>query len=85
MRLIDRRTPSKPVAPTDDYEKLKSDMHKFVIDRIEDDKIIYDDNQKKLEEAISAYIRQYCRIYEATIDRETFMSLEKHLFAEPTR
>jgi pilus assembly protein CpaF len=82
MRLIDRRTPSKPVASTDDYEKLKSDMHKFVIDRIEDDKVIYDDNQKKLEEAISAYIRQYCRIYEATIDRETFQSLEKHLLNE---
>jgi pilus assembly protein CpaF len=82
MRLIERRTSPSKAEHSDDYEKLKSELHKFVIDRIEDDKIIYDDNQKKLEEAISAYIRQYCRIYEAVIDRDTFVALEKHMLNE---
>jgi pilus assembly protein CpaF len=82
MRLIERRTSPNKAEHSDDYEKLKSELHKFVIDRIEDDKVIYDDNQKKLEEAISAYIRQYCRIYEAVIDRDTFIALEKHMLNE---
>lgn len=88
MRIIDRKKPSskKEQAQSQhqdsDHEGLKAAMHSFVIDRIEDDKVIYDDNQKKLEEAISAYIRQYCRIYEINIGREQFVKLEKQLLDE---
>ncbi|WP_374973397.1 CpaF family protein [Spongiibacter marinus] len=82
MRLIDRRTPEGKQKPVDDYETLKAALHRFVIDRIEDDNIIYDDDSKKLEEAIGAYIRQYCRIYEVNISREKFDNLEKELLDE---
>ena len=82
MRLIDRRTPETKQEQIDDYETLKAALHRFVIDRIEDDNIIYDDDSKKLEEAIGAYIRQYCRIYEVNIGREKFDNLEKELLDE---
>ena len=82
MRLIDRRTPETKQEQLDDYETLKAALHRFVIDRIEDDNIIYDDDSKKLEEAIGAYIRQYCRIYEVNIGREKFDNLEKELLDE---
>ena len=82
MRLIDRRTPEAKLEQLDDYETLKAALHRFVIDRIEDDNIIYDDDSKKLEEAIGAYIRQYCRIYEVNIGREKFDNLEKELLDE---
>lgn len=82
MKLIDRRNPKKNGSDVDEHEDLKAELHRFVIDRIEDDKIIYDDDQKKLEKAIEAYIRQYCRIYEVTIGREQFMTLEKQLLNE---
>ncbi len=82
MRLIDRRTPNSKLEPLDDYENLKASLHRFVIDRIEDDNIIYDDDSKKLEEAIGAYIRQYCRIYEVNIGRDKFDKLEKELLNE---
>jgi pilus assembly protein CpaF len=82
MRLIDRRTPEAKLEQLDDYETLKAALHRFVIDRIEDDNIIYDDDSKKLEEAIAAYIRQYCRIYEVNIGREKFDNLEKELLDE---
>lgn len=82
MRLIDRRTPETKQEQVDDYETLKAALHRFVIDRIEDDNIIYDDDSKKLEEAIGAYIRQYCRIYEVNIGREKFDNLEKELLDE---
>ncbi|WP_084497828.1 CpaF family protein [Spongiibacter marinus] len=82
MRLIDRRTPETKREQVDDYETLKAALHRFVIDRIEDDNIIYDDDSKKLEEAIGAYIRQYCRIYEVNIGREKFDNLEKELLDE---
>jgi pilus assembly protein CpaF len=59
--------------------KTEIRMHKFVIDRIEDDKIIYDDIRKKAG-GISAYIRQYCRIYEATIDQNLSV-IRKHLLS----
>lgn len=80
MGLMDQ----KPIAMSadannDDYESLKASLHRFVIDRIEDDNIIYDDGSKKLEEAIGAYIRQYCRIYEVSIDRLRLETLEKEL------
>ncbi len=84
MRLIERRTPEGKVEERDEHESLKASMHRFVIDRIEDDRIIYDDNNKKLEEAISAYMRQYCRIYEVNIGRERFLALEKELLNEIT-
>lgn len=82
MRLIDRRHPGSEQASSDDYESLKAALHRFVIDRIEDDNIIYDDGSKKLEEAIGAYLRQYCRIYEVNISRDKFDSLEKELLDE---
>lgn len=82
MRIIERRTPQKRLASPEDHEGLKAAMHQFVIDRIEDDKVIYDDNQRKLEEAITAYMRQYCRIYEINIGREQFNQLEKELLDE---
>lgn len=82
MRLIDRRQTDTKKTDVNDHEGLKAAMHSFVIDRIEDDKIIYDDNQKKLEEAISSYIRQYCRIYEINIGRDQFTTLEKELLNE---
>ena len=82
MRIIERRTPQKRLASPGDHEGLKAAMHQFVIDRIEDDKVIYDDNQRKLEEAITAYMRQYCRIYEINIGREQFNQLEKELLDE---
>ena len=43
MRIIERRTPQKRLASPGDHEGLKAAMHQFVIDRIEDDKVIYDD------------------------------------------
>ncbi|WP_372860668.1 CpaF family protein [Spongiibacter sp.] len=82
MRLIDRRTPDSPGEHHDEYENLKAALHRFVIDRIEDDNIIYDDDSKKLEEAIGTYIRQYCRIYEVNIGRDKFDNLEKELLNE---
>lgn len=84
MRILERRTPDKRIAASDDAESLKAAMHQFVIDRIEDDKIIYDDDERKLEDAISAYMRQYCRIYEVNIGREQFQQLEKELVNEVT-
>ncbi|WP_417765451.1 CpaF family protein [Spongiibacter tropicus] len=83
MGLIDRKPSSNSAeSSNDDYESLKASLHRFVIDRIEDDNIIYDDDSKKLEEAIGAYIRQYCRIYEVNIDRDRFDNLEKELLDE---
>lgn len=82
MKLMDKRQTETKKADISDHEGLKAAMHAFVIDRIEDDNIIYDDNQKKLEEAISAYVRQYCRIYEINVGREQFTSLEKQLLDE---
>ncbi|MBD2858476.1 CpaF family protein [Spongiibacter sp. KMU-158] len=82
MRLIDRRAPENIVPASDEHESLKAALHQFVIDRIEDDKIIYDDNQRKLEEAITSYMRQYCRIYEVNLGREQFLALEKQLLDE---
>ncbi len=82
MRLIERRTTEAPGAQSDEHETLKAALHQFVIDRIEDDKIIYDDNQRKLEEAITSYMRQYCRIYEVNLGREQFLALEKQLLDE---
>ncbi|GAB3374353.1 CpaF family protein [Spongiibacter taiwanensis] len=82
MRILERREPDNKKTDVSDHEGLKAAMHGFVIDRIEDDKIIYDDNQKKLEDAISSYIRQYCRIYEINIGREQFATLEKELLDE---
>ncbi|WP_374962033.1 CpaF family protein [Spongiibacter tropicus] len=83
MRMKERRKAvNQTPTPNDDYESLKASLHRFVIDRIEDDNIIYDDDSKKLEEAISAYIRQYCRIYEVIIDRTRFENLEKELLDE---
>ena len=83
MRMKERRQAvNQTPSPNDDYESLKASLHRFVIDRIEDDNIIYDDDSKKLEEAIGAYIRQYCRIYEVNIGREKFDNLEKELLDE---
>lgn len=84
MRLIERRTPESRIPAVDDYENLKATLHRFVIDRIEDDNIIYDDNQKKLEEAVSAYMRQFSRIYEINIGRDQFDTLERELINEIT-
>ena len=77
-----RKAVNQTTSLNDDYESLKASLHRFVIDRIEDDNIIYDDDSKKLEEAIGAYIRQYCRIYEVNIDRNRFENLEKELLDE---
>jgi pilus assembly protein CpaF len=82
MRLKERRSPEEPTA--DDHEGLKAAMHRFVIDRIEDDKVIYVDDQHKLKEVIAAYMRQYCRIYEVNIGREQYITLEKDLLDEIT-
>ena len=83
MRMKEsRQAVNQTPSPNDDYESLKASLHRFVIDRIEDDNIIYDDDSKKLEEAIAAYIRQYCRIYEVIIDRTRFENLEKELLDE---
>ncbi|AKH69587.1 Flp pilus assembly protein, ATPase CpaF [Spongiibacter sp. IMCC21906] len=82
MRILERRESESKKTDMNDHEGLKAAMHAFVIDRIEDDNVIYDDNQKKLEEAISAYIRQYCRIHEINIGRDQFAKLEKQLLDE---
>lgn len=82
MRLIERRGAETEPPHSDEHETLKAALHQFVIDRIEDDKIIYDDNQRKLEEAITSYMRQYCRIYEVNLGREQFLALEKQLLDE---
>jgi pilus assembly protein CpaF len=82
MRILERRESESKKTDMNDHEGLKAAMHAFVIDRIEDDNVIYDDNQKKLEEAISAYIRQYCRIHEINIGRDQFGKLEKQLLDE---
>ncbi|NKI17151.1 CpaF family protein [Spongiibacter sp. KMU-166] len=84
MRLIDRRSSKVQLPQVDDYENLKATLHRFVIDRIEDDNIIYDDNEKKLEEAVGAYMRQFSRIYEMNIGRDQFDLLEKELINEIT-
>jgi pilus assembly protein CpaF len=82
MSLKERRSAEEPTA--DDHEGLKAAMHRFVIDRIEDDKVIYVDDQQKLKEVIAAYMRQYCRIYEVNIGREQYITLEKDLLDEIT-
>jgi pilus assembly protein CpaF len=82
MRLKERRSTEEPTA--EDHEGLKAAMHRFVIDRIEDDKVIYVDDQDKLKEVIAAYMRQYCRIYEVNISREQYITLEKDLLDEIT-
>ena len=48
MRMKERRQAvNQTPSPNDDYESLKASLHRFVIDRIEDDNIIYDDDSKK--------------------------------------
>ena len=49
---------------SDEYERLKAALHRFVIERIEDEEAFYDGDTKRLARSIAAYISQYCRIYE---------------------
>ncbi|WP_373092157.1 CpaF family protein, partial [Zhongshania sp.] len=84
MRLKERRKKPELDSSGDSHEDLKAALHRFVIDRIEDDKVIYDDNPQKLKEVISAYMRQYCRIYDVNISRDQYAELETALVDEIT-
>ncbi|WP_373096602.1 CpaF family protein [Zhongshania sp.] len=84
MRLKERRKEPVLDSSGDSHEDLKAALHRFVIDRIEDDKVIYDDNPQKLKEVISAYMRQYCRIYDVNIGRDQYAELETALVNEIT-
>nr|WP_221200436.1 CpaF family protein [Litorivivens lipolytica] len=66
----------------DEYERLKAALHRFVIERIEDEEAFYDGDTKRLARSISGYIRQYCRIYEFPIAEDEQAVLEKELLDE---
>ncbi len=68
--------------PTDEYQRLKAALHRFVIERIEDEDVFYDGDTKRLAKSIAAYIGQYCRIYEFPIAEEEQNTLEKELLDE---
>ena len=68
--------------PADEYQRLKAALHRFVIERIEDEDVFYDGDTQRLAKSIAAYIRQYCRIYEFPIAEDEQAVLEKELFDE---
>jgi pilus assembly protein CpaF len=67
---------------SDEYERLKAALHRFVIERIEDEEAFYDGDTKRLARSISGYISQYCRIYETPIAEQEQAALEKELLDE---
>lgn len=69
-------------APSDEYQRLKAALHRFVIERIEDEDAFYDGDTRRLAKSIAGYIRQYCRIYEFPIAEEDQGVLEKELLDE---
>ncbi len=80
MKISDLLHPDKAAA--DDYQKLKADLHRFVIERIEDEEVVYDGDIRRLATAVSAYIRQYCRIYDFHIEENDMPTLERELLDE---
>ncbi|MFT5574577.1 MAG: pilus assembly protein CpaF [Bermanella sp.] len=69
-------------APSDEYQRLKAALHRFVIERIEDEDVFYDGDTQRLSKSIAAYISQYCRIYEFPIADDEQGILEKELLDE---
>jgi len=67
---------------SDEYERLKAALHRFVIERIEDEEAFYDGDTNRLARSISGYISQYCRIYETPIPEDEQAALEKELLDE---
>ena len=80
MNIVDINKPE--TEPADEYQRLKAALHRFVIERIEDEDVFYDGDTKRLAKSIAAYIGQYCRIYEFPIAEDEQAVLEKELLDE---